>query len=114
MVISGNKNFLHIKRLTEHAQRNHCMNIPSAVSFKRVVKTLRWLGFATTLFFSIAIFAALTLTDVGIDSVVMHVGLMFKIEHMDKPMFWAFWIAVGYYPLRLIFDDQKRFLPWRK
>ena len=111
MVISGNKNFLHIKRLTEHAQRNHSMTIPSAISFKRLVQALRWVGFVTTLFFSIAFFAALTLTDVGWGSVVMHVGFMFKIEHVDKPMFWAFWIAIGYYPVRLIFDDQKRFLP---
>jgi hypothetical protein len=111
MVISSNKIFSHIKRLTEHAHRNHSMTIASAISFKRVAQTLRWVGFATTLFFSIAFFAALTLTDVGWGSVVMHVGFMFKIEHVDKPMFWAFWIAIGYYPVRLIFDDQKRFLP---
>ena len=111
MVTSGKKNFSHATRLTEYAQRNHSMTLQNAINFKRVAQTLRWLGFAATLFFSIAIFAALIFTDVGWGSVVMHVGLMFKIEHVDKPMFWAFWIAIAYYPVRLIFDDQKRFFP---
>ena len=78
----------------------------------RLVQLFRWVGFAAVLFFTIAIPAALALTEVGWDTLGAHVGFMFNVEYVKHPMFWACWLAVVYYPAKLIFDDQKSFFPW--
>ena len=83
-----------------------------ASASSRLVQLCRWVGFAAVLFFIIAVPAALTLTEVGLDTLEAHVGFMFNVEYVKHPMFWACWLAVVYYPAKLIFDDQKSFFPW--